>query len=64
MEEDWLYIVGPGTTTRTIMQRLGLQKTLLGVDVVEGKKMVANDLNEAQLIRIVDGKKAKILDLW
>jgi predicted polyphosphate/ATP-dependent NAD kinase len=61
MEEDWLYIIGPGTTTRAIMERLGLQKTLLGVDVVERKKIVANDVNEAQLIRIMDGKKAKVI---
>jgi predicted polyphosphate/ATP-dependent NAD kinase len=61
MEEDWLYIIGPGTTTRAIMVRLGLPNTLLGVDVVERKKIIANDVNEAQLIRIIDGKKAKII---
>jgi len=61
MEEDWLYIIGPGTTTRAIMERLGIQKTLLGVDVVGGKKIVANDVNEAQLTRIIDVKKAKII---
>lgn len=61
MEEDWLYIIGPGTTTRAIMERLGLKNTLLGVDVVEGKKTVANDINEDQLIRIIEGKKAKII---
>jgi predicted polyphosphate/ATP-dependent NAD kinase len=61
MEEDWLYIIGPGTTTRSVMERLGLQNTLLGIDVVERKKNVANDVNEAQLIRIIDGKKAKII---
>jgi predicted polyphosphate/ATP-dependent NAD kinase len=61
MEEDWVYIIGPGTTTRSVMERLGLQNTLLGIDVVERKKNVANDVNEAQLIRIIDGKKAKII---
>jgi predicted polyphosphate/ATP-dependent NAD kinase len=61
MEEDWLYIIGPGTTTRAIMERLGIPKTLLGVDVVGGKKIVANDVNETQLIRIMEGKKAKII---
>jgi predicted polyphosphate/ATP-dependent NAD kinase len=61
MEEDWLYIIGPGTTTRAIMERLGLPNTLLGVDVVENKKIVANDVNEAQLARIMVRKKAKIV---
>jgi predicted polyphosphate/ATP-dependent NAD kinase len=61
MGEDWLYIIGPGTTTRAVMERLGLPHTLLGVDVVERKKMVAKDVNEAQLLRLIDGKKAKII---
>jgi len=61
MEENWLYIIGPGTTTRAIMDRLGLQNTLLGVDVVERKRIVGNDVNEAQLMRIMDGKKVKII---
>jgi predicted polyphosphate/ATP-dependent NAD kinase len=43
------------------MERLGLPNTLLGVDVVERKKIIANDVNEAQLISIIDGKKAKII---
>ena len=34
MEPGVLYILGPGTTTRTVMTRLGLAKTLLGVDAV------------------------------
>ena len=34
MRPGALYILGPGTTTRTIMERLGLPKTLLGVDAV------------------------------
>jgi len=34
MSPGVLYILGPGTTTRTIMSRLGMDKTLLGVDAV------------------------------
>ena len=34
MKPGALYILGPGTTTRTVMERLGLPKTLLGVDAV------------------------------
>ncbi len=32
--DDSYYIVGPGTTTRAVMETLGLENTLLGVDVV------------------------------
>jgi predicted polyphosphate/ATP-dependent NAD kinase len=72
MEDGVLYIVGPGTTTRTIAQELGLPKTLLGVDVVikrageEGEKarLLAADANEAQLLALLDeggGRRAKIV---
>ncbi len=27
MEDGWLYVIGPGTTTRAIASRLGLSKT-------------------------------------
>ena len=37
MEEDVLYIIGPGTTTRSIMERLCLANTLIGIDVVCNK---------------------------
>jgi len=61
MDDDYYYIVGPGTTTRPIMEKLGLPNTLLGVDVVYRKKLVANDVNEQSLLKIIDGKKAKIV---
>ena len=41
MEQDCIYIVGPGTTTRQIMQLLGLDYSLLGVDVVSNGKLLA-----------------------
>ena len=61
MEKDHRYIIGPGTTTRAIMEQLGLTNTLLGVDVVLNKELVGSDLNEAGLLSIMDGGKAKII---
>jgi len=61
MEEDYLYIIGPGTTTRAITTRLGLEKTLVGVDVVEGEELVAADANEAQILRLLTGRRARIV---
>ncbi len=61
MSEDNLYIIGPGTTTRAITSKLGLNKTLVGVDVVyKGKTMVA-DANEKELIRLLEEHRAKII---
>jgi predicted polyphosphate/ATP-dependent NAD kinase len=61
MEDGWLYIIGPGTTTRAITSRLGLDKTLIGVDVVAEGKPVATDVNESQLLELVEGRQAKIV---
>lgn len=65
MEPDVAYIIGPGTTTRPIMEKLGLEATLLGVDVVLNKQLLVADANEEQLLRILHGedgvKGAKII---
>lgn len=61
MDPAWLYLVGPGTTTRTVLEQLGLPATLLGVDVVLDKRLVASDVNEKQLQQLVAGRPAKII---
>jgi predicted polyphosphate/ATP-dependent NAD kinase len=61
MQEDWLYIMGPGTTTRAITDLLGLEKTLIGVDVVANGELVAEDVNESELLELVQGAKAKVV---
>lgn len=61
MRDGWLYILGPGTTTRAIATRLGVAKTLIGVDVVRNRCLAAEDVNERQLLALVDGRPAKIV---
>jgi predicted polyphosphate/ATP-dependent NAD kinase len=61
MEAGWLYVIGPGTTTRAITSRLGLDKTLIGVDAVADGKLIAADVNEPQLLELIAGRKAKIV---
>jgi len=61
MEPGVVYIIGPGTTTRPIADELGLEKTLLGVDVVQDGKMLAKDANEKEILRQIEGKRAKII---
>lgn len=51
MEQDCIYIVGPWTTTRQIMQLLGLDSSLLGVDVVSNGKLLAKDVSEKTTVR-------------
>jgi len=61
MSDEYIYIIGPGTTTRSIMERISLPYSLLGVDLVFKKKLAANDLNESELLKKTKGKKIKIL---
>lgn len=61
MEDDCLYIIGPGTTTRSVMSALGLDKTLVGVDVILNRKLLAADVNESHLLALLEGNRAKIV---
>jgi len=60
MDEGY-YIIGPGTTTQTILSTLGLKKTLIGVDVIQDRKLVINDANEKSLLELLKGNTAKIV---
>lgn len=61
MEPDTLYIIGSGTSTRPIMEKLGLPNTLLGIDIVQNKKLLASDVNEKEILDHIKGKKAKLI---
>lgn len=61
MEDDVIYVLGPGTTVRPIAERLGLSKTLLGVDVVLNGEIIASDANEEKLLELIDGKEARVI---
>jgi predicted polyphosphate/ATP-dependent NAD kinase len=59
---DVLYILGAGTTTEAIAREIGLNKTLLGVDAIKNREMVAMDLDEKSLWALIgNGQEAKIL---
>ncbi|GAA3441568.1 ATP-NAD kinase family protein [Planomonospora venezuelensis] len=49
------YVLGPGATTMAVGRRLGLDTTLLGVDVVQDGGLVAADVTERRLLALVDG---------
>jgi predicted polyphosphate/ATP-dependent NAD kinase len=61
MDNNYYYILGPGTTVKAIADRLGIKKTLLGVDAINRGKIVAMDLDENQLLNLIEGKKVKII---
>lgn len=61
MKPETIYIIGPGTTTRTIADILDQKKTLLGVDILQNKKIIEKDVNEKQILKAIQGKQAKIV---
>lgn len=61
LEPDTLYIVGPGTTTKRVLAMLGLKGALLGIDAVKNGTLIATDLNEAAILKLIEGERAKIL---
>ncbi|MHA1755025.1 MAG: ATP-NAD kinase family protein [Candidatus Odinarchaeia archaeon] len=61
MIEDTYYILGPGSTVAAIGEYLGIDKTLLGVDIVLNKKIIAKDVNEKEILKIINDKPSKIV---
>jgi predicted polyphosphate/ATP-dependent NAD kinase len=62
MDRGTLYLLGPGTTVKAISDRLGLAKTLLGVDAVRDHGLLASDLNEQKILQLLDAyEQAKII---
>lgn len=53
MSPEAFYILGPGTTMKCVADMLGVEKTLLGVDVYS-KKGVTMNANEKGIFRAID----------
>ncbi|MEE2731687.1 MAG: ATP-NAD kinase family protein [Pseudomonadota bacterium] len=61
LEADCVYILGPGTTTRAIAEALGLDKTLLGVDLLLNQQMVQMDVTEQDILPWIERYPARII---
>ncbi len=61
MQPGRLTVLGPGTTTRAIAQRLGIAKTLLGVDMIRDGRVVHADATEADLLAAIAPGEADIV---
>ncbi|MEM2868852.1 MAG: ATP-NAD kinase family protein [Thermoplasmata archaeon] len=58
-----LLILGPGSTVQAVAERLGVKKTLLGVDAVHQGKLVAADADERTLLELLENYPAAALVL-
>lgn len=52
-KNDTLYLLGPGTTVKSITDQLSISKTLLGFDAIYNNKLIGNDLNENEIIALL-----------
>ncbi|MDO3385423.1 ATP-NAD kinase family protein [Gilvimarinus sp. SDUM040013] len=61
MDSDSLYLIGPGSTTRAVMTELGLESTLLGVDVVKAGQLLAGDATEAEILALMQSHRGPVV---
>ena len=61
-ERETLWLIGAGTTTRAVMDELGLSGTLLGVDALFGGALEASDIGERKILELLERhERAKIV---
>jgi predicted polyphosphate/ATP-dependent NAD kinase len=53
-ENDTVFILGAGSTVKKIGEKLNIDKTLLGVDVVKNGELIAKDVNERALLDLLE----------
>jgi len=61
MSDAFVYIIGPGSTTGVIMEKLNLDYSLLGVDLVYRKRLIGKDLSESELLERIKGEKTALI---
>ena len=62
MDPEALYLMGSGSTVATLMNSMGLESTLLGIDVVRKGELLAADVSESQILALLeDAPLAKIV---
>lgn len=61
LEDNVRYVMGSGSTVAAVMAELGLDNTLLGVDVVENGQLLAKDVTASQLLELVQDYPSKLI---
>lgn len=58
---DTYFVMGSGSTVGAVMEFLGLENTLLGVDVLRDKALVASDVTASELLSLTQGKPTQVV---
>jgi predicted polyphosphate/ATP-dependent NAD kinase len=61
MDGETIYALGPGTIPNYIGKLLGFEKTLVGIDLVKNKALIAKDVNEQKLLEVIKNNTLKII---
>lgn len=61
MQDDVLYLIGSGSTTAAIMDELGLENTLLGIDIVMNRELIASDVDASAMLQRLQKSPAKLV---
>ncbi|WP_440873832.1 ATP-NAD kinase family protein [Thalassotalea sp. PLHSN55] len=58
--DDELFVMGSGSTTAFVMEELGIENTLLGVDLVQNQELAANDVTEPELWQAIQDQASGV----
>jgi len=58
---DTFFVMGSGSTVGAIMEHLGLDNTLLGVDIVKDLQLVASDVTADKLLELCEKYPVKVV---
>ncbi|MHB1708876.1 MAG: ATP-NAD kinase family protein [Thermoplasmataceae archaeon] len=61
MVKDTYYIIGPGSTCKSIIARLGQETNLLGFDLVRAGRLMETDISEQRIFEVATTGKCKLV---
>ncbi len=61
MDKDMHYIIGPGSTCKSIIARLDKETNLLGFDLVEAGRLMETDISEQRIFEVATTGKCKLV---
>lgn len=60
LDQDTLYLVGTGSTTHLFLQELGLEGSLLGVDLLLNSQLIAKDVSANELMQAINSHQSAV----
>jgi predicted polyphosphate/ATP-dependent NAD kinase len=61
MDKDTYYVIGPGSTCKSIIARMGHETNLLGFDLVRSGRLMETDISEQRIFEVATTGKCKLV---